>query len=200
MKFLLRVAARLAERLGLNAVPAVAIARYDWPPMNAMMLYAAGNFVAIALAVLIVRLRAPVEGPSNGHIRQRRELIRTYLFLALTFGSCPLVFMLFFAWKTKSYPGGMFPMAFVLMLLFQLVGFAETLRLSRGHSMWDFELMLQRSLGRVFILFVATGLGVAVALFGGPAVFAIPFIALKLIADLWTMPAAIRGKSLPSPA
>lgn len=200
MKFMLRITARLAERLGINAVPFVAIARYDWPPMSAMMLYAAGNFVAIGLAVLLVRLRAPVEGPSNGRIRERSELLRTYLFLALSFGSCPVLFLLFIAWKLQSFPGAMFPIAFLSMLVFQLIGFAESFRGSRGSSMWDFELMLQRSLGRVFILFVATGFGLAVALFGAPAAFAYPFIALKTIADLWTLPGAVRGKMVPSPA
>lgn len=194
MTYFVRLAGRLLERLGVNAVPVVAVAKLDWPPMSAMMLYALENFVAMLLAMAVVRILAPVEGYSQGHIRQRSELLSTFRLIGGGFGGVPVIFILFFAFLSQSFPGSQFAVAAGMMLLFQLIGFVVTLNTAREASFEDLEFLLQRSLGRVFILFFATGGGMLAAFLGGPAAFVYPFVVLKTVADLWTVPSSIRGR------
>ena len=73
---------------------------------------------------------------------------------------------------------------FLFLSLFQLLGFFAKLSAGRHASVADCETLLERALGRVFLLAFAAFAGLALAVFGAPG-FVAPFLILKTIADLW---------------
>lgn len=174
------------QALGVNAVPVVGVVAADWSVETAILLYLLENLAGIPLAALLVRLLAPARVELPGmRVRKRGEVLQTYLILALGFSFFSLIFITFFVIRNS---GGAFDFTglrggALTIGLFLVAGFLADLALMRPLSLARGEKILERSLGRIFLLHLAVFLGVFLALFDQRAFF-IPFVVLKTIVDL----------------
>ena len=202
---LLRAIPSALAALGINAIPAGIVLLGGRSAATAMVLYFIENIVAVLLAAARVRVLAPASdagyasGPPdytqikvNGRIvfrkqtpRDRRSLLTGYLVssLGLSIGTGVFLFAFLFLILRASVPGAVIVSGAGGMAAFQLVSFVADLLLLGPLPPARAELLLQRSMGRVALLYVSVFAGVALALFVDRW-FVLPFAALKTIVDL----------------
>ena len=174
------------QAVGINAVPIFGVVAADWSVETAMLLYLLENLIGIPLAALLVRLLAPAREDLPGmRVRHRREILHTYLLVALSFSLGSAIFILFVIYRASN---GQFDLTGVwtglgAISLFALLGFLVDLVFMRPLSLPRAEKVLERSLGRIFLLYLAVFVGMFLAVFG-LASFFIPFVVLKTLVDI----------------
>ncbi len=183
------------QALGINAVPVVGMFAADWSVETAMLLYLLENLIGIPLAALLVRLLAPAREDAPGmRVRHRREILNTYLIVALSFSLGSAIFILFVVYRTTNGQVDLTGLRTGLgaITLFALLGFLVDLVYMRPLSLPRAETVLERSLGRIFLLYLAVFVGMFLAIFG-LASFFIPFVVLKTLVDIGYLLQAFPG-------
>ncbi len=183
------------QALGINAVPVVGMFAADWSVETAMLLYLLENLIGIPLAALLVRLLAPAREDAPGmRVRHRREILNTYLIVALSFSLGSAIFILFVVYRTTNGQVDLTGLRTGLgaIALFALLGFLVDLVYMRPLSLPRAEKVLERSLGRIFLLYLAVFVGMFLAIFG-LASFFIPFVVLKTMVDIGYLLQAFPG-------
>ncbi len=182
----MRALLTLALTLGRNGIPAALVFLRDWNASNAMLLYLGENVAAVLLVLLAVRLTAPARETIEGRMKTRGESLRTFLLVAVPFTFGAAVFAGFvIAVKTEYVLDAReLGSGLAMMFVFQLVGFAMTLRQLRGTTLADAEHVLVSVLGRVFLLAFAVWAGMFLIVLLSGAFF-LPFVALKTLVDVW---------------
>jgi hypothetical protein len=183
------------QALGINAVPVVGMFAADWSVETAMLLYLLENLIGIPLAALLVRLLAPPREDAPGmRVRLRREILNTYLIVALSFSLGSAIFILFVVYRTTNGQLDLTGLRTGLsaIALFALFGFLVDLVYMRPLSLPRAEKVLERSLGRIFLLYLAVFVGMFLAIFG-LASFFIPFVVLKTLVDIGYLLQAFPG-------
>ena len=183
------------QALGINAVPVVGMFAADWSVETAMLLYLLENLIGIPLAALLVRLLAPAREDAPGmRVRHRREILNTYLIVALSFSLGSAIFILFVVYRTTNGQVDFTGLRAGLgaIGLFALLGFLVDLVYMRPRSLPRAEKVLERSLGRIFLLYLAVFVGMFLAIFG-LASFFIPFVVLKTLVDIGYLLQAFTG-------
>ena len=183
------------QALGINAVPVVGMFAADWSVETAMLLYLLENLIGIPLAALLVRLLAPPREDAPGmRVRHRREILNTYLIVALSFSLGSAIFILFVVYRTTNGQVDFTGLRTGLsaIALFALLGFLVDLVYMRPLSLPRAEKVLERSLGRIFLLYLAVFVGMFLAIFG-LASFFIPFVVLKTLVDIGYLLQAFPG-------
>lgn len=188
--------APVAAALGINAVPAATLFAGEAPPETAMVLYFVENLVLIGLTTALVRLLAPPRDESSRNHRTRRSLLQTYLLVALGFTLVNGIFIAAFLglFLRVALPRPALSLGIGLILAFQTAAFvAGWLRLG-PLSLAQAETLLERTLGRVFLLHLGVFIGVFLAAAVGNW-FVWPFIALKTITDVGQAIQGLRGRA-----
>jgi hypothetical protein len=184
------------QALGINAVPVVGMFAADWSVETAMLLYLLENLIGIPLAALLVRLLAPPREDAPGmRVRLRREILNTYLIVALGFSLGSAVFILLVTYRTTNGQLDLTGLRTGLsaIALFAFLGFLIDLVYMRPLSLPRAEKVLERSLGRIFLLYLAVFVGMFLAIFG-LASFFIPFVVLKTLVDIGYLLQAFPGR------
>ena len=186
-----RNAAALIALLGGNAVPLVGLVGRGWPPLDGMLMYLADNVFLVLATALAVRMFAPRFAPEGEGGRARSELVNTFFLVAFPFSFGAAVFIAFFALLRHSRFGPDVLWGLASMAALQLVGFVWSAGAVRSGGMAAGEALMEKALGRVFLLSLAVYLGIGLALFVDEA-FAVPFVLLKTIVDLGRIPSIFR--------
>jgi hypothetical protein len=186
-----RNAAALIALLGGNAVPVIGLVNRGWPPLDGMLMYLADNVLMVLATALAVRMFAPRYAPEEQGGRRRSELVNSFLLVALPFSFGAAVFIVFFAFLRHSRFGPDFLWGLATMAVFQLLGFVWSSGVVRDGGMPASEVLMEKALGRVFLLSVTVYLGIGLAMFVDAA-FAVPFVLLKTLVDLGRIPAIFR--------
>ena len=216
-KTVLQAISSAVAALGINAIPAGIVLFGGQSAETAMILYFLENILVILFTAARVRLLAPAhdeayarpapdrtQTKSNGRIvlqrqitRNRRTLLAGYLIFSLSFsvGTGVFLFLFLFLILGANISGTVIISGMAGIAGFQLFGFVTDLfllgRLSPGHA----EMLLQHSMGRVALLYVAVGLGVFLALIVEQW-FILPFAVLKTIVDLVVPIQGLRARNL----
>lgn len=185
-KATIRLFTTTSTGLGVTAVPVAGWFWGGWAAETAMILYLLETLLAMPLIVLRVQLlRPPADQRDPGELRKRREWLQTYLIIVAGFGGGCAVFMAAFLFLFMGFPldlpalrAGLIPIS-----IFLLVGFAADLILRQPLGLPEVEGHLEKSLGRVFLLFLAVFVGVWLAAIE-MIWFLAPFVVLKTLADL----------------
>ena len=186
MNRLLKAATATLQAVGINAVPVVGMFAAGWSVETAILLYLLENLVGIPLVALLVRLLAPPTAEVAGQgVRRRDEILRTYLLVAVSFSLGSAIFIAFVILRTSNgafdFTGVWAGLSAISMLA--LLGFLADLVFLRPLSLPRAEKVLERSLGRIFVLYLAVFIGIFVAVFG-LASFFVPFVILKTLMDI----------------
>jgi Family of unknown function (DUF6498) len=174
----------LISVLGVNFIPLEWWLYRDFSGENTMVLYALENTVAVFLAVIFVLLFAPQKEPAK-KLLTRKELLQGYLVAAIGFSVGSGVFLcafIFLILKTKIAVAAMLS-ALLWIFGFQILEFIADSIMLRPLSLSKAGIFLNRSLGRVFLLFLGVFIGIFVALFADKW-FVLPFVILKTIVDI----------------
>jgi len=176
-----------AAALGINAVPAAAVVAGEAPPEMVMVLYFVENLIMILLTATLVRVLAPARDESSRNHRTRRSLLATYLMVALGFTLVNGVFIAAFVglFLRVALPRPALGWGIGLILAFELAAFAGGWLRLRPLSVAGAESLLERTLGRVFLLHLGVFIGVFLAAAVGNW-FVWPFIVLKTVTDVGT--------------
>lgn len=172
--------------LGINSIPAIGLFVAGWTPQTAMLLYLLENLVAVLLGALLVHLLVPSREETPGSKpRDRRTVLNTFLLVAITFSVGSSIFMAFFLFKDPGARPELDAVRAGLagILAFQLFGFLSDFVWLRPLSLVQGEKLLERSLGRVFLLYLAVFVGIFLALFSDRW-FLVPFVGLKTMVDV----------------
>jgi putative flippase GtrA len=190
--------------LGRNAIPFGVVLFGGNSTQSAMVLYFLETLVAILLAAIYVRLRAPAEDPgyagiastqtqiiTNGRISyrsqtgDRRTLIQNFLLFSLGFSLIPGVFMIVFVLlilhtdiSSATITSGMAGIAALQILNFIMEFF--TLGTLTPESASNF---LKQSMGRSAVIYISVFAGMILAAFV-QSWFLVPFATLKTILDV----------------
>ena len=190
--------------LGRNAIPIGVVMFGGSSVQTAMTLYFLETLVAIILAAIFVRLRAPAEDPgyasissthskiiSNGHVSyryqtgSRRTLIQNFLLVSLAFSIIPGIFMVFFVFlilhADVSYATITSGLAGIAA--FQVVNFITEFFVFGVLTPESASNFLNQSMGRSALIYFSVFAGMILAVFAR-SWFLIPFAALKTIADV----------------
>lgn len=183
-----------AAALGVNAVPAAAVFGAGAPAETAMVLYFLENLVIVLLTALLVRLLAPARDETSPNHRTRRSLLSTYLMVALGFTLINGLFIALFVgvFLDVSIPRAALVGGVALIVVFAAAGTIIALVRLRPLSLAAAETVLERTLGRVFLLHLGVFIGVFLAAAVG-SWFVWPFIVLKTVTDVGQAIQALRG-------
>lgn len=180
--------------LGINFIPLEMWLNRNFSGEYAMIIYALENVFAIVFAVVFVILFAPKREQIE-KLRTRKEILQTYLVVAVGFSVGSGIFIaafIFLILKVKIDFSAV-QSAMMWILGFQFLEFFGDVLMLRPFSLKKTEFFLTRSLGRVFLLFLAVFIGVWVAAFADKW-FVIPFIVLKTITDIGEQIQKFMGK------
>jgi hypothetical protein len=172
--------------LGVNAVPALGFFVAGWSAATAMTLYLLETLLGGALIALRVRLTAPRTEEAPGRKPRRRdELLLVYLSVVVLFSIVAAAFMGFFLYLKPQIAPDMpaLRLGLAAMAAFLLLDFVGGLLWQRSLTLVRTESLMERSLGRVALLYFAVFLGVILAAFD-VRWFLLPFIGLKTVADV----------------
>jgi hypothetical protein len=190
--------------LGRNAIPFGVVLFGGNSTQSAMVLYFLETIVAILLAAIYVRLRAPAEDPgyagisstqtqiiTNGRISyrsqagDRRTLIQNFLLFSLGFSLIPGIFMIVFVIlilhadiSAATITSGMAGIGAFQILNFMAEFF--TLGTLTPESASNF---LKQSMGRSALIYISVFAGMILAAFV-QSWFIVPFATLKTILDV----------------
>jgi hypothetical protein len=184
----------LVSVAGVNFVPLEMWLDRDFSAETLMIVYAVENAVAFALGIAFVRLFAPARD-SSSKLKTRREVLELYLALGAGFGLASSIFMVGFIFLVLRAPVDFAAVAeaSVWIFGFQLLLFAADALMLRPLDLLGAQLYLNRSLGRIFLLFLCVCVGFAVAFFVEKW-FVLPFIVLKTITDVGEQIQIFTGK------
>jgi hypothetical protein len=176
----------LIAALGVNAVPAAAVF-ISGSAETAMLIYFLENLMIVLLATAYVRLKAPARDESSPNHRTRKSLLQTYLLVALGFTLVNGVFIaaILFLFSQVDIPRDLILWGIAIAAAFQLFSFAVDMVSREPLTLAAAETVLEKSLGRVFLLHLAVFIGVIVAAFFRQW-FVVPFIVLKTMVDIGT--------------
>ena len=191
--------------LGINAIPAGIVLLRGQSAETAMVLYFFENLLSILFTASRVRILAPAHdrayasaAPDQTRLKvagrivvqkqvahDRRSLLEGYLIFSLSFSVVSGVFLFLFLYLIL---GASISVTVILSGLvgiagFQLLNFVTDLFLLGHLSPRGAEVLLERSMGRVALLYLAVGAGAFLALMEEKW-FILPFAVLKTIADL----------------
>jgi hypothetical protein len=172
--------------LGVNFVPLEMYLDADFSGETVMIVYALENVAAIILATVFVLLFAPKTAPpEKGKARTRREALQLYLLLAITFSVASGIFLSFFIFGARKAEVAFAEIktAMIWISAFLALEFVGDFLMLRPLTLFQAELFLNRSLGRVFLLFLCVFVGTFVAFFV-ESWFILPFIILKTAVDI----------------
>ena len=174
--------------VGINVIPAGGVFISGWATETAVLLYLIENMVSVLLVGLRVRLLAPArEGVPGAKPLERGALIRYCLMIGLSFSLASGLFIVFFVFLIpdvkREVEVGAIRLGLAGMLGFQLFSFIWDFFLLRPLSLSRSQVLIETSLGRVFLLYLAVFIGICVAFFNGPW-FLGPFVILKTIVDI----------------
>ena len=204
-KAILQTAVSIVTALGANTIPAGIVFLDGQAAETAMLLYFLENILAVILAAVCVRLLAPAQDEGyasavpdhteirvNGRLtfrgntlRDRTTLLRDYLVISsgLSLGSGVFLVCFLFLILRADIPKSAILSGFTGIAGFQLLNFVANLLWLRPLSAQRATFLLQQSLGRVALLYLAVGVGFVLALFV-ERWFVLPFAVLKTIVDL----------------
>ncbi|HMN26750.1 MAG TPA: DUF6498-containing protein [Caldilineaceae bacterium] len=186
IKTVVRQTLTAGSGLGVSAIPVLGYFWAGWTPATTMMLYLLENIIGAALVALRVGLLRPPAVQSDPYsARQWREQLQTFILVAGGFSLASAIFMIAFLFTVLKLPLELPALGAGLtnMGLFLLFGFAADLVLGQPLDSPTAEAHYKRSLGRVFLLFLAVFVGVWLASIREPW-FLLPFVILKTLADL----------------
>jgi hypothetical protein len=185
-KATIRLLTSTSTGFGVTAVPVIGWFWAGWAAETAMILYLLETLLAVPLIVLRIQLlRPPVDQLDPSELRKRREWIQTYLVVVAGFGGGCTIFMAAFLFLFMRFPLDLADLrtGLIPICIFLLVGFIADLILRQPLGLSEVEGHLEKSLGRVFLLFLAVFVGVWLAAIE-MIWFLIPFVVLKTLADL----------------
>lgn len=174
----------LVSVLGINFIPLEMWLDEGLSGETLMIIYALENAVAFLLGILFVFLFAPKRDDSS-KLKKRKEVFKLYFLLGISFSVasgvflCAFVFLILRAEVDFSYV----QTAIIWIFGFQIVLFVGDFLMLRPLNLLQAQLYLNRSLGRIFFLFLCVFIGVFVAFFADK-LFVLPFIILKTIIDI----------------
>jgi len=191
--------------LGINAIPAGIVLFGGQSAETAMVLYFLENLLSILFTATRVRILAPahdsayasaapdqIQLKAAGRIvvqkqvaHDRRSLLEGYLIFSVSFSAVSGIFLFLFLYLIlgASLSGTVILSGLAGIAGFQLLSFATDLFLSDRLSPRGAEVLLERSMGRVALLYLAVGVGAFLAVMVEKW-FILPFAVLKTLADL----------------
>lgn len=183
---LLNAITNILTGLGVNIVPAAAVF-VTGTAEAAMLIYFLENLMVVLLATTLVWIKAPARDESSRAHRTRKSLLQTYLMVALGFTLVNGVFIaaILFLFSGVTIPRSVILWGIAFAAFFQLVAFLADLVWMDPLTLDMAGTVLEKSLGRVFLLHLAVFIGVIVAAFFRQW-FVVPFIVLKTIVDVGT--------------
>lgn len=190
--------------LGQNAIPLGVVLFGGSSSQSAMVLYFLETVVAILLAAIFVRLRAPAEDPAYRNLSStrttittngrrsyrfqsgnRRTLIQNFLLFSLAFSLAPGIFMMVFVFfilqadiSSATIVSGITGIA-----AFQLANFISSFFTMSDLTPESASNFLNQSSGRSALIYFSVFAGMILAAFTRDW-FLIPFAILKTIADV----------------
>jgi cytochrome c biogenesis protein CcdA len=185
-KSVLNAITSLLAGLGVNIVPAAA-AFLSGSAEAAMIIYFLENLIVITLATALVRIKAPARDETARDHRTRKSLLQTYLMVALGFTLVNGVFIatILFLFSGADVPRDLILWGIALAAVFQLASFTGDVWQMEPLTLDAAGTVLEKSLGRVFLLHLGVFIGVIIAAFFRQW-FVVPFIVLKTIVDVGT--------------
>jgi len=194
----------LGAALGRNFIPLGAVWLAGNTSETGMILYLLETFLAVLLAALYVRFRAPAHDPayqtvasskmrivSNGRVStrydsgSRRSLLQGFLIFSAGFGLIPALFFVLWLFLLRtdiSIPSilvGLGGIAF-----FQLVNFIADFFLLGALTPEDAGNYLNQRMGRVALVYTAVFIGLLLGLLFSIEWFIYPFAVLKIIQEI----------------
>ena len=169
---------------GINFIPLEMWLNRNFSGEYAMIIYALENGFAIIFAAIFVLLFAPKREQTD-KVRSRWEILQAYLVVAVAFSVASGIFIGFFTFLILKVQIDFSAIKTAMMWIigFQILEFFGDILMLRPFSLKKTEFFLTRSLGRVFLLFLAVFIGFFLAAFVDRW-FVVPFIVLKTISDI----------------
>lgn len=174
----------LVSVLGINFIPLEIWLYRSFSGETTMIIYWVESLLALLLGVGFVRLFAPPRD-ETGKLRTRGQVLQLYLLLGLVFGLGGGFFMcvfIFLVLKAKVAFAAVWT-AIIWIFGFQILEFIGALLMLRPLTLLKAQLFLNRSLGRIFLLYLCVFVGIGIAFFVEKW-FILPFIILKTIVDI----------------
>jgi Family of unknown function (DUF6498) len=171
----------LLTTLGVNAVPFLGYFGAGWSAELTMIVFLCENFVLSLLTALKVRWLAKVE-------------VKFFLLVALGFSFACAVFVavFLFGFGDTTIDPDRFVQGLLGITGFHALGFVWDAFALRGMTKPQADLLLERALGRVFVLYAGVFAGVIAAYFVSEW-FVGPFIVLKTVIDVGSTIAQTRA-------
>ena len=170
--------------LGINFIPLEMWLYENYSGETTMVVYALENVLAIFLATVFILLFAPRRDRTT-RIRTRRELLQIYLIssLGLSAGSGIFLSLFIFGILRADVAFPAVAEALVWIFGFLVLEFIGDFIMLRPLSLAQADTFLNRSIRRVFLLFLGVFLGVFLAAVVDTW-FVVPFVILKTLADI----------------
>lgn len=204
-KAILQAIPSAVAALGINTIPAGIVLVGGESAETAMVLYFLENILLILFTTARVRILAPAHDEAytrtapdhtqvkvNGRIvfqghtpRDRGTLLTGYLIFSLSFsmGTGVFLFIFLFLILGANISGTVIISGMIGIAAFQFFNFVTDLFLLGRLSPWRAEMLLDHSMGRVALLYLAVVAGVFLTLMVEQW-FVLPFAVLKTIVDL----------------
>lgn len=170
--------------LGINFIPLEMWLYKNYSGETTMVVYALENVLAIFLATVFIFLFAP-RRDQTAKIRTRHELLQIYLIssLGLSAGSGIFLSLFIFGILRADVAFPAVAEALVWISGFLVLEFIGDFIMLRPLSLAQADAFLNRSIRRVFLLFLGVFLGVFLAAIVDTW-FVVPFVILKTLADI----------------
>lgn len=170
--------------LGINFIPLEMWLNRNFSGEYAMIIYALENVFAIIFAIIFVLLFAP-KTEQTDKVRSRWEVLQAYSVVAIGFTVACGIFIGIFTFLILKVQINFSAIQTAMLWIvgFQILEFVGDILMLRPFSLKKAEFFLTRSLGRVFLLFLAVFIGFFLAAFVDKW-FVVPFIILKTISDI----------------
>lgn len=170
--------------IGINFVPLEMWLDESFSGENLMIVYAIESLIALLIGIFFVFLFAPVRDDSS-KLKTRKEVFKLYLTLGLGFTLAAGIFIAAFVFLVLKAKVDFQSIQTAILWIFgfQIVLFAADMSMLRPLNLLQAQLYLNRSLGRIFFLFLCVFIGLFVALFADKF-FVLPFIILKTLIDI----------------
>ncbi len=170
--------------LGINFIPLEMWLYENYSSETTMVVYALENVLAIFLATVFILLFAPRRDQTT-RIRTRRELLQIYLIASLGFSAGSGIFLSLFIFGILRADVAFQAVAEALVWIsgFLVLEFIGDFIMLRPLSLAQADAFLNRSIRRVFLLFLGVFLGVFLAAIVDTW-FVVPFVIPKTLADI----------------
>jgi small-conductance mechanosensitive channel len=174
----------LVSVAGVNFIPLEMWLHDDFSGAQSMILYWLENILAIFLAIVFVFLFAPRRDETD-KVRTRKDTIVFYSLLAIPFSLASAAFFFYFVVEALASEIDLRAVAQAMLWIvgFLLLEFAADALMIRRLTLFQAELFMNRSLGRIFLFFLTVLLGYCLIIFGF-GWFVVPFVVLKTLADI----------------